>query len=452
MKKLSISEELQSLLEKLKEKNENKIAERILNYEFDDTSIAENKKYIDYLGRSAKEIDKLSWVPSDRINTLIPLEEIWTSSKRIMAKPAKAISHLFPNEFSQRDIEIFTDLYRNKIKEEVTDCNCLKFVEGEDIRKYYLEKNSANYRDYCEERESSALLSSCMRGEDCQPWLEIYCVNKRNIGMAVMFDDFGKVKGRCILWYPKGKEEGNVVYYDRIYGICHDVNLEMQAMMEKLGYYNISDRNYIKVKPIEIKFELEYGMDDVEYYPYMDSMMYIHGKEIGNYEFNLDCGKMRDTRGGIENVERTTCQACGDRCNEDYYVDRGRYRHYYICEDCAVFSEEYQGYIYINNAIELSSGEYILDEDATQGYSGEFYYCRDVVELYDGRYAHENDEDLFLTEDDEYFIRGDENFVEIGDKWYNISSSEIEEIEGNYYVIGSKEYDLAIEQLAEINN
>ncbi len=114
----------------------------------------------------------------------------------------------------QKDIENFVYLYKA--------FNCFdefskkfEIVSGEDIRKWYLEDNNISI---------GTLGESCMRYENCQPFLDIYALNPEQINLLILKDNTGnKIVGRALIWkniYLRvdGVETKEVInFMDRIY-------------------------------------------------------------------------------------------------------------------------------------------------------------------------------------------------------------------------------------------
>jgi hypothetical protein len=290
-----------------------------------------------------------------------------------------------------------------------------------------------------------------MRYYKCQKFFDIYCKNTNHISLAVLYNEDKEVRGRCIIWYPDGKGTGPV-YYDRIYGNTSSLEQEMQAMLDKMGFINISEKNVIKpTSYFKINIKLDFGQDEMNYFPYMDTMYYINGRYISN-ESDGDSAEMRNQDGTVDD-NRSYCECCEDRYHEDDMVSicAGNHRGEVFCTDCAVYSSYHHGYIAESESVELEDGNYALSEDIVTTYDGRTILDNVAVELYNGKYASDNDSDLLESGDGDYFIRGDENFVKVvgEDSYYNVDSGDIEEIEGKYYVIGSDEYEEALLSLEE---
>jgi hypothetical protein len=433
--KLIINEELETILKKLAD--ENNIAQDILKHNFE-----EDSNYINYLGVSETTKGYISYLTKGKINSGF-IKDFWEARVRLHKNPAGIVELLFPNTHTQRAKEVFTERYRNVIQQLEIKDDLITIVEGDKIREYYSEDSYIDTDD----EDGGIIHSSCMRYESCQDYFDLYTKNTKNVGMAVILDIYKKVRARCILWYPEGKEEGKPVWYDRIYGASTAVEKEMQAALEKRGFINISCKNTIKPdEEPERTIILEYGRSDIKYFPYMDTMCYLSGKKIGNESLSGGC-KMRDTDGGITD-DRDSCARCGDYADDDdlHEIVIGDYRHNYLCENCCTHSEYHDGYISTNNSVYVSNEDTdVLSSLTVMDYEAEYILRENAERLWDGEYADREVETILTSADGKKFLLDDDNFIEIqGHGYYQVDSEDIEEIDGEYYLIGSSEYEKAI--------
>lgn len=426
MTKLIISEELTQMLKNQKDKTLSKVIDSLLNMEVDETA----KNYINYISVAVDNSAKLSYLTKAKIEGLspympifdIPDGRLWAKDYRIMAKPGKVLKQLLP-EVSDIAMEKFASMYKN----ECAICgDCLNekdivIVKNDDIRKYYHEE-FYSLTDGQEDGNNSDINQSCMRGEEAQTYFDIYTKNSA-VSMAIMFDDGGEhIKCRCILWAINGKN-----YYDRIYAVNNEVNRNMQACLEKLGYINISGKNIIvPYHEYTLNLKLEYGKNDIEQFPYMDTMQWLSGKILSNGSTS-GATQLQDTEGSYIR-ETSCCDCCSEECQEDdiYYIERGDERHSNMCTDCSVWSNYYDCYIAESEATKTTHDDWILDRDKQTLYDGASCHEDNATKLYNGEYAHTN-ETIFTDVNGDDFILGDENFEEIEEEYYNINSTEYDE-------------------------
>jgi hypothetical protein len=170
----------------------------------------------------------------------------------------------------------------------------------------------------------------------------------------------------------------------------------------------------------------------------VDTLFYIDGNVVSN---NPGCKKMQNTNGTIDD-NTGTCAQCQYSVDESdlNHINLGPSRGDLLCDDCCVYSEYYGETIAICNATHTDYDEWILDSDVQDLYNGKNCHTSNAIELYNGEYAHNDDCDIFISIEDQYFIRGDDSFVCLYDNWYPIESGDIELIDGEYFLIDSKEW------------
>ena len=172
-----------------------------------------------YLDLQEGKNDSISFMPSSRAWRSMSFENqeqanqeptkdcpMWAASARQSLSAGKLINKLFDN-FSDVAIEKFGNTYRAEIAAIFIFDN-FKVVKGEDIRKWYNEKN------YCP--PPGNLSNSCMRRSDCESFLDIYVENPEKCGMLILTDFNNKLLGRAVVWFELKKPQDKT-YMDRIY-------------------------------------------------------------------------------------------------------------------------------------------------------------------------------------------------------------------------------------------
>jgi hypothetical protein len=124
------------------------------------------------------------------------------------------------DDIAGRDIELFVNEFKAKQEAGSEDPDRgFKLVGGEDIRYWYL---CDNYL-----KETGTLGNSCMSGDDCQEYFDIYC-NEPNVKMLIYTakdeDDEEKLMGRALVWYklvakPYNGEHRIITMMDEVY-VC----------------------------------------------------------------------------------------------------------------------------------------------------------------------------------------------------------------------------------------
>ena len=401
------------LLEIIKKSNDIEFqfnVRRILN--------AEGLEDLNYLDVARDNFNMISYLDKKRMG-LYSGSQCWEPDNRIMAKIGKIIKRLVP-DLDDKFVTSFSAIYtnENKICDECIDISIVKMFKGEDIRKNYLYSNYAS-QGHSEEGNNSDLTYSCMRYEEAQDWLDIYVLNTAQVSLACIMTTTNKVKARCIIWH---KDEKN--YYDRIYALSNEINREMQACLEKMGMINISEKNIISGDSDRLgRITLNVGEEELDSFPYMDSMDYIIGKCLNSYG---DGKQLHETDGGLDVQNDLRCDHCDDTdIDSTWVVDAGRGEGMVVCEACITFSAYSQNYLLQDAAIDSTYDGWIQRVHARTLMNGEICHVDTAVELYNRKYINET-EHFLTTVDGEHFLEDDCNFVEINKAYYNTDSDKIE--------------------------
>jgi hypothetical protein len=147
------------------------------------------------------------------------------------------------NTFSAATIERLVNMYQAEVLLKKNALNYFKVVEGEDIRKWYLETNYSDRR--------GQLASSCMRYEKCQKYLDIYVQNPEVCSLLIMYSDASKTKicGRALIW----KNVDGEFVMDRVYTV-NDYDIEVFRKYASSKEWIDITKNH-KVQKIQLKKE-----------------------------------------------------------------------------------------------------------------------------------------------------------------------------------------------------
>ena len=269
-------------------------------------------------------------------------------ANKVLTKFGYQVDPVKLNKFVDNFKALF-DFRKNKASQ-------IEIVEGEEIRKWYLENNyyKPNY----------TLQNSCMRYSHCQKYLDIYVENSQ-VKLAILKspDDKNKIIGRALIWTLENGE----TYLDRPYANNdEDVNLFKQWGRAK-GW---------KVSGTYDDVIVKLDSCDFSYYPYMDTFKYLDRKNCklhsSSTEFdnaNEDFINLEDTGGSYREVEIGIYS--------EYYGE-------YIDRDSAVWAEDVDSWILSGDARYLEyKGEYVhrnCDYIGYSKYDGNYYYDEDLVE------------------------------------------------------------------------
>jgi succinate dehydrogenase flavin-adding protein (antitoxin of CptAB toxin-antitoxin module) len=293
--KIIISAELKDLL---KEIGDSLFAQLLLKEEHPVEDLVDD--FVNFISISKKDRTKISYLPKERSEGL-SLEECFSTSKRIMAKPGGFISKVFKN-ISEKEVEKFSTLFRSEATKPQLD---FEVVQGEFIKDYY------HYSKYAE-RNGGSLHASCMKHNSCQNFLDIYSLNTEVCKMVLLFDndefsegdyyDETKIVGRALLWNFDGYK-----LMDRIYTINDETyQFYFKQWATKNGYLFKTQQNWFNTKFFErlgdkkqkLELKLDLKNKSFDYVPYMDTfkfmdydgVLYNYQPEGKNYYTLTDTG------------------------------------------------------------------------------------------------------------------------------------------------------------------
>ena len=312
--------------------------------------------------------------------TAVVDKEIWNHEQRYHTSIGKIVRRLFGGEFCDNSICKFAEAYTGM----VTICNPnynLRIAEGEEIRWGYHEDNDHN--------TGNSLGSSCMRYEHCQSYLDLYVKNPTKIRMAMLMRG-KKVAARCLMWKV---DDGWL--YDRVYSTKLEEEHLLTNAMDSSGYKRV----YNTCKPYSIEVDVE----DMDKFPYMDSFkcLYVDDGIISTQETGGEYYSLTNTNGTYqicnredEDDETSECPCCERRVDncEMTEVDAGRYRGYYVCHDCEIFSP-------------VMDMTFTDRDDRVHDRDGDVMLLDCAVNLYNEEWVHQDDDDLASFENDYgYFL------------------------------------------------
>jgi hypothetical protein len=160
-------------------------------------------------------------------------------------------------DFKASDIEKFVNAYTAKVLFEQNALDRFKVVSGEEIRKWYDEKNYSNING------GGQLNNSCMRFSRCRKYFDIYVENPKVCQLLILMDGTDKkILGRALLW--KTDNDGN--FMDRVY-TEKDNYMKLFKQWGEQNNYKMKSYDYrgqeviVKVKPKLYSS-----------YPYMDTL------------------------------------------------------------------------------------------------------------------------------------------------------------------------------------
>ena len=348
-----------------------------------ETGLDQDSDSIKVLKKIYKKIEDGTTSQSD-VNHLYNAEPWNLKDKaRSDAKIAKLVNQIFPDKYSNKEVEEFTNLFK-KIGD--TDSEFV-LVEGKDIKHWY------NVNQY--EADSGELGNSCMRYSRCSNYLKIYSENPEVCRLLILKNaDGDKIKGRVLIWKIKEIDIENVEYYmDRIYAIDDATKLMFEQYADKQGWLKRLTSRYGDSKDFklgeeeyeDVRATVELKSSEFDEYPYMDTFKRLKRSKnllINDDEDEEGCYIMTHTDGTYEDTS-------------------GKWSEYFDCripEEQAIYSEPLRDWIYREDAMRVENGD-------NAGWYPDDYssIIRDCVT---GNWIHENDsvysewyDDRFLEDD-----------------------------------------------------
>ena len=313
----------------------NRIAKELLEFEGKETG--KDITLIDVDGEtftysSAKVIDKayrnnmsnLSNDEGDKVDINkrffnSEVEKILNSKTRSTIRIGKLVNSLFPNKFSDSEIEKFVNIIRAKNSTEYN----FRIVSGEEILNYYDSENCADPDNST--YQLGTLASSCMMDKP-RSIFEIYVKNPETCKMLVMLNNRDELVARALLWKVdctdmENGEKFKAEFLDRVYFQKEWMSNSMIDYATENGfiikYYNsgISHNDCKVVLNGEDRYlRMTVSIRKIFYkrFPYLDTLKYFDVKNglLANYKvsgFTLcDLGGSYSSSSGLSNNFRNS--------------------------------------------------------------------------------------------------------------------------------------------------
>lgn len=253
-----------------------------------------------FIKREEDEIDTLSYLPKSKYEMLKKSEgkdPFGDGVGRTKIKVGRFIKRFLTKsafeefDLKDSDVEKFVNHYKSYFN---YDSDKLIEVEGDDIKKYYLEDNYFK-PDGC---RYGTLWASCMRQADRNKFMKLYVVN--SIKMLVLLTDDGKVRARALLWNEVREFDSDKVYkfMDRIYTVYdHDVNIFKKWAFDN-GYITKWEQNaktelFIDIDSTSQRKHLYVILENhnLKHYPYLDTFKFYNcykGRFSNSQNYNYD--------------------------------------------------------------------------------------------------------------------------------------------------------------------
>jgi hypothetical protein len=350
----------------------------------DNESIKDNISYIDI---TIDKIDMVSFIQLNRVlrdyksdleyyknnlENFIRLtryknHQVWKNSRRTQMTIGRFVNRVYQKSGKNpnpKELESFVNDWKTIGEISRSGFDMMELVTGEKIRHWY---NSENYSS-----GRGQLGASCMRYEECQPYLDIYVENPEVCKLLIKkSSDPTKIVGRALIWTLTDGQ----IYMDRVY-----TNNDWEINYFETYYRKIGGKLFswqdVSSKSIQLK------RCSHEYYPYMDTFKYLdtnncklHAEEVSKNGVYI----LEDTDGGFIEVDLVWSEIYGEWINSDAAVslynfewDSGQViysrdavyinsRRYYVPRDESVLCEIKGIQIVAKDSVKIiinSSGEY----------------------------------------------------------------------------------------------
>lgn len=453
-----LSNRLQILLKKIDHTISTKLLEdgtngdksKVTLIDYDDTkedsfTFATSAKLLDYIAGKSMVDDNttnLNYFNRRAVDNNNPL---WTEN-RATIKVGRFINKIYPNVFKPNgkpgeDIESFVE----KIKSERTKYfGNFKIVQGEDVRKYYLEDN------YEDNNYGSTLGGSCMKYDNCQPYISFYVDNNIKLLILMSEEQDDKIIGRAIVWNISeiDGEEVERQFMDRIYYVKMQDVEKFKEFAKKNGWLHKDEQDmWSETEIVDTKdgsrqrrTMLVKNIKESVAYPYTDTMKYfdttagtLTNDEDADYDWKLESAD-----GGYYNEDGNECV---------YDEDSGRI----LDEDEMIWSDTEDRHIPADDAVYSEN----LSEWVSQGYAEDHWTYSDKEDDW-----FDNDDIVYISSEDIYVSIGyaDENYVQCSydDEYYSyddgVPSDEYGIVPHEHAIIVITDEDVDLDEIEDVDD
>jgi len=297
-------------------------------------------------------------------------DETLRSKFAYMTSPGKLVNKLEITA-SNKEVQEFATLFYQDIIGLAIDGLHFELMNGESIRKYYYEGSYS--------RKGGTLNSSCMRHEQCKPFMDIYAKNEEKVSLLVLFNNQDKVEGRALVWKcNKEEDKDEITLMDRIY-VTNDNYVEYfrtYAKNKKWHYKWQQDASYKKeiiCPPEYTKKTMDLYVDlktKFSSYPYLDTFTYMSEDRLrnnGNFEHRYELCSI----GGEPRIDEEEPTVFSEYYDED------------IPEDDAVYSNYLSSWIWDDESCTVTingRSDYMpTDHDEIYYVKGNYYFKDYVI-------------------------------------------------------------------------
>ena len=288
-----------------------------------------------------------------------PDEEYW-KEPRGQVKIGRFINNVFPNKYANNDVEDFSI----KVRMRKTGAGReIKVVEGDEIIKWYNEDNSVSL---------STLGSSCMRGNECKNFFDIYTKNPEICKMVCIFEN-DKVAARALIWKVTKKSTGDFEWFmDRRYYAFEELDSKLKDYAIENGWAFKTVNSFTDIKSVtyggkvfecDMEIQLE-NYQGITKFPYVDTFKKYYPqtgilKNVDNTNReDVLFYKLDSTGGSYTRIDKIGSETETRRPEDSKALIYSEYYDEAIDAEEAIWSEWHGSWIYESDAIHVTRGEY----------------------------------------------------------------------------------------------
>lgn len=295
-----------------------------------------------------KDVFEISFLPK-YCSPIYSSSGNWDKKNRQSGKPGKIVQKVIgEGVFKNADYEQF--VYRLKALWSTGGYE-LKLVKGEEIRHWY------NFQNYL--KRTNTLGHSCMSSPACSDFFDLYC-EQPECQMLVALKD-NKLAARALVWTIN-----DVTFMDRVY-YCEDSLFNILTNYAKEHKWYIRDNNGLLSDGDDQFFkgpEDNYQSDKkilfalklkrfYEQFPYIDSFRYFDADNLYLYTYSVQGDDIREcsfTDGRTDELDETSedyyyCDYCDSRVSDESDLVFSNYFGLHGCVYCMVYSNCMDDYI-----------------------------------------------------------------------------------------------------------
>lgn len=285
---------------------------------------------------AVESADTISYLPEKKSQNIGLQDPFSDGIGRVKVKVGRIVNKLFSQEIlkhytTSRDVEYFVNSFKSHFDE---DNQWFKIVEGEEIKKWYLEDNYLVLNGECR----GTLWNSCMRYPKRQSFLDMYSKNSAFKMLCLLTkDEYGeeKVRARALILDAQTEDDSKlpkgtpVKFMDRIYGFYDSDVQKFIKWADDNGYIykyeqNAKSKPYVYFKNEGCALPLSVKLENFNFrtYPYLDTFSFFN-KSTGmlyNYPDSPYEYELIQADGNLEREENRSNQD-NEEVDEDFLID-----------------------------------------------------------------------------------------------------------------------------------